>query len=1000
MKANRLQMAAMVSIGWGCLTWLTEIRHAMAHPTHGTVVEGQATIDVLPANPDHQVIQQSTSKVIIDWGSFSNKIGETTVFRQPSSSSIALNRVTGLEPSVISGSIQANGQVWLINPYGILFNKTAKVDVASFLGTTSSISNHDFMSNQYRFVPSDAPPQPIINEGSITVADKGFVYLVAPAVRNSHTGVIQAKRGTVHLASGSIETLDFHGDGLIQFAVPTTDAVLTPIRAITPSGRVGEALKDGVSNAGTLVAEGGKVALTVSHAKHVVENAINMQGVIKADTAVKNQKGEIVLSSTQGRVRVNGTLGAKGVRAGEQGGKITITGQHVAIGTTQAIDGKEISTRCDIDASGEAGGGRILLGGEEGGRGRVPQAETVYVSDAVTAKADAGQEGDGGSIITWSNRFTQFNGSASARGGKTGGNGGWGEISSGKQFKLGKAINLNFTAPKGSSGALVLDPYNVTIRNEGQGGGHFSDENPAVWTPTGNGSGILATTIQNLLNAGTHVTIRTSGVGGLDPGLIIVESPIIIPAGLLGPQGPVTLRLEADNNIEISPNARIVDHSGFLSLFLQTPRSVLGHQNALITVADLSLRVGTAVSLGNIPGTLTAASVGGLQDGTNIDLGGMLPIAPNLFLFNGYTLPRPVVPPLPTTPTTPTNMITTALGPGNFPTVQPTTPTIQVGNTPPVQILKTTPPTSTTTSTPQPPLSSPPQPNPVASPPSTPPTPTPPAMAPTPATPMTLPAPPSTTSTPPTTVTSDQDIPIGGGNEGQEPIRDIQGTEGQEGIVEDAFNVERTETTESVGGLCASECDTDQCPIDSSHRSQRRLARDPVSQQCLDDKQGPLRASDVADALNKTAPIGLEGVNGTDVPMGAFGIGDVVGEQEAIESIEGAEGREGVIESDLAVGSPEDINRTPEYLENLGPLRDQGSDRRGSIWHRRRADSIERLYERKVLGAFAGVVIVENGFAQLKPISGQQTHHRAYQFKPSYFTVVCSPLLFGHWFLL
>src|SRR5579883_1623375 len=88
-----------------------------ANPTGGTVVAGTATIN--QANPNQTVINQSSDKAIINWSSFSIDANQATIFHQPSSSATALNRVTGGDPSVIAGRLQANGNIILVNPSGI-----------------------------------------------------------------------------------------------------------------------------------------------------------------------------------------------------------------------------------------------------------------------------------------------------------------------------------------------------------------------------------------------------------------------------------------------------------------------------------------------------------------------------------------------------------------------------------------------------------------------------------------------------------------------------------------------------------------------------------------------------------------------------------------------------------------------------------------------------------------------------------------------------------------
>lgn len=426
---------------------------AHANPTGGHVVAGGATIN--DRGNGTLDINQSTGKAIINWKGFSIGANETVNFRQPGSNSVTLNRVVGNDPSAIFGRLNANGNVILVNPNGVLFGKGARVDVGGLVATTANISDKDFLAGKYKFdQPSSKANAMIVNEGTISIKDSGLAVLVAPAVRNS--GVIEAKLGRVALAGAKTVTVDFHGDGLLSFDATSAVSEL-------PKDADGKPVSALVANNGVIRADGGTVLMTARAVKGVIDNVVNTDGIVSA-RAVGTQNGKIVLSGGDaGTVNVAGTVEATGANAGERGGKVVVTGEHVNVARGAAID-----------VSGAAGGGEIALGSQgvapdDGSAAFSGKSSTVKVAAGATLKADALISGNGGNVTMWSNDATAFAGSLSARGGAQGGDGGFAEVSSNKNIGLTGSADLR--APKGKTGLLLIDPTDLRIVDSASGGG-------------------------------------------------------------------------------------------------------------------------------------------------------------------------------------------------------------------------------------------------------------------------------------------------------------------------------------------------------------------------------------------------------------------------------------------------------------------------------------------------------------------------------------------------
>src|SRR5579883_2859236 len=85
-------------------------------------------------------ITQATPSAILNWQSFDIAAGNTVNFKQPSSSSVALNQIFEANPSQIFGTLTANGEVYLINPNGIVFGPHSSVNVGGLVASSLAIS--------------------------------------------------------------------------------------------------------------------------------------------------------------------------------------------------------------------------------------------------------------------------------------------------------------------------------------------------------------------------------------------------------------------------------------------------------------------------------------------------------------------------------------------------------------------------------------------------------------------------------------------------------------------------------------------------------------------------------------------------------------------------------------------------------------------------------------------------------------------------------------------
>jgi filamentous hemagglutinin family protein len=291
-------------------------------PTGGNVVAGNGTIT---QSGNTTTIDQGSSKLAIDWQSFSIGQGGTVVFRQPSTDAVALNRVLGSDPSLIQGALRANGQVFLLNPNGVLFSPTAQVDTGGLLATTLDMKTADFLDGRYLLEGASA--NAVVNQGALRVAAGGTVALVAARVTNA--GGIDAPEGNVLLGGASEVLLDLGGPVKLQLQKASVDTL--------------------VENGGAIRADGGTVLLTARAASELAGSAINQGGTIRAQTLATGKQGQILLlgDMAHGELTVGGTLDASAPASGN-GGFIETSAAHV---TTQ--DGLHVTAGAARGKGGE-----------------------------------------------------------------------------------------------------------------------------------------------------------------------------------------------------------------------------------------------------------------------------------------------------------------------------------------------------------------------------------------------------------------------------------------------------------------------------------------------------------------------------------------------------------------------------------------------------------------------------------------------------------------------
>lgn len=285
---------------------LLGIPTAQAAPQGGQVTSGSGSV---VQSGTVTTIQQNSQHLSLNWQSFNVSAQETVNFLQPAANAIAVNRILDSNGSRILGQINANGQVWLINPNGILFGQGAQVNVGGLVASTLATADPSAEPGVHRFGGKGSGS--IVNQGTLTAAPGGYIALLGQTVSNQ--GVITARLGTVALAAGNATTLTFNNNHLVHLQVDdnTLDAL--------------------AENRQLIRADGGQVIMNAGARNSLLASVVNNTGVIEART-VEERNGTILLlgGMRRGTVRVGGTLDASAPDGGA-GGFIETSGHQLTV---------------------------------------------------------------------------------------------------------------------------------------------------------------------------------------------------------------------------------------------------------------------------------------------------------------------------------------------------------------------------------------------------------------------------------------------------------------------------------------------------------------------------------------------------------------------------------------------------------------------------------------------------------------------------------------------
>lgn len=242
-------------------------------------------------------VNQILPRAILNWQQFNVAKDASVSFVQPSKSAVALNRIFDANPSVIQGRIDANGQIYMINRNGILFDRGAQINVGGLIASALDISDRTFLKGFATITDGSAAfafdddllafERSLVrveNGASINTPSGGQVFMFAKRVENA--GRIETPQGQTVLAAGAKVYLAASEDPLLRGFLVEVDPYPGKEKAFEGAPAATAVNEKSVAGQGEILADRGNVTL--------IGRAVNQQGRISATTSV-NANGSIYL---------------------------------------------------------------------------------------------------------------------------------------------------------------------------------------------------------------------------------------------------------------------------------------------------------------------------------------------------------------------------------------------------------------------------------------------------------------------------------------------------------------------------------------------------------------------------------------------------------------------------------------------------------------------------------------------------------------------------------
>lgn len=348
---------------------------------HAYAVQGGAiaagTGSITHSGPNTQ-IDQTSSKMIVNWKNFDIGKGEAVNIAQPNANAAILNRVQSGDMTSIQGALNANGRVFVVNPNGIVVGKGATINANSVVLSAADVSDGDFMANRpLTLQNANGATGTVRNDG--TIATQSGALLAGARVINGPDGVVSARNGNVALAAGGKVMLQLGPDGNMD--------------SVYVSAGAPDAL---AANDGRLSAGNGWVRLegytNDALRAEVVRNTGQLQATSIAGLSETDGAGTVALLAAgddpkSADIRVGGDISARDINIGGSG--VTLDGAKLTTryddGSLRGRDTTVYANRVTVSPNGVMSDGALRITGRGTDATYLQQGDLIVTGGSMSA---------------------------------------------------------------------------------------------------------------------------------------------------------------------------------------------------------------------------------------------------------------------------------------------------------------------------------------------------------------------------------------------------------------------------------------------------------------------------------------------------------------------------------------------------------------------------------------------------------------------------------------